>query len=184
MPSSKLSMPIWDKIVFEIKDWAFWIGAAIIIATIVGNILAFTMGNQTPLVAVMSGSMMHTAESTPRYLRWMESNNFTSDQIASMPFSDGFNKGDVLIIVSSEEISVGDVIVFHVPNSKYPIIHRIVEIVEQDSTLYYKTKGDHNAAIDSWLTPESAIEGKAVFKVPIVGYIKVIPIELWNSLSR
>ncbi len=173
-----------DKLIYEIKDWALWIGVAIIVATIIGNVLAIFLGNQTPLVAVMSGSMVHDPASIPKHYAWLEAKGFSQGQINAFPFPNGFNKGDVLIIFGAEDPTIGEVIVFHVPNSNYPIIHRIVEKQESGNITLYRTKGDHNPGLDPWLTPETAIEGKAVLKVPIVGFIKVIPIEMWNSIVR
>ncbi len=42
-----------------------------------------------------------------------------------------------------EEIEVGDVLVFHA-NQQYPLIHRVVEIHEENNQRIFSTKGDHN----------------------------------------
>jgi signal peptidase I len=57
----------------------------------------------------------------------------------------------------------GDIILFQTP--MYPddlILHRAVEKFQQDSTWYFKTKGDSNAANDSLNLPEDNVIGKVV----------------------
>lgn len=168
----------------EIKDWILWLAIAAVVAVVLGSALKIAFGNSTPLVAVMSGSMVHDDAAESNYYQWMQARNFTLEQLSGFPIQDGFNKGDVLLVVKAqpEELKVGDVIVFHAPGQKYPIIHRIVEILGGGR---YLTKGDHNPTPDNRWSPISyeQIEGKAVFRVPVIGFIKVIPLDVWNSLS-
>jgi len=57
----------------------------------------------------------------------------------------------------------GDIILFQAPmHPDELILHRAVEKFQQDSTWYFKTKGDSNAANDSWNLPEDNVIGKAV----------------------
>jgi signal peptidase len=76
--------------------------------------------------------------------------------------------------VSPEDVSVGDVIVFHPPaTSPNPstLMHRIVSVREEDGQRLFRTKGDANATQDPW---EIGIEGrgsKVVYSVPYVGYL-------------
>lgn len=169
----------------ELKDWILWLGTAAVVALVLGNGLRLALGNSTPLVAVMSGSMVHDETAEFTYYQFMQARNFTLDGLSKFPIPGGFNKGDVLLVVKAkpEELKVGDVIVFRVSGQKYPIIHRIIEIGEEGGS--YLTKGDHNPAPDGrWpLVTYGQIEGKAVFKVPAIGFIKVIPLEVWNSVS-
>lgn len=168
----------------ELKDWILWLGIAAVVALVLGNGLRLALGNSTPLVAVMSGSMVHDETSEFVYYQFMQARNFTLERLSKFPIPNGFNKGDVLLVVKAKpgELKVGDVIVFRVPGQKYPIIHRIIEIEEGGS---YLTKGDHNPSPDGRWPPVvyGQIEGKAVFKVPLIGFIKVVPLEVWNSIS-
>lgn len=166
----------------ELKDWILWLAVAAIVALVLGNVLRTALGNSTPLVAVMSGSMVHDEITESNYYQWMQARNFTLEQLSAFPVPNGFNKGDVLMIVKAapDELKVGDVIVFHAPEQQYPIIHRIVEIKNGR----YLTKGDHNPSPDRWsFIGYDQIEGKAVLRVPAIGFIKVVPLDVWNSIS-
>jgi signal peptidase I len=75
------------------------------------------------------------------------------------------------------KVKKGDVIVY---NSKkpYPIIHRVVRIRPEEK-IYFETKGDHNKnQIDDGLLNEKAVSqsqllGKAVLRIPYLGYVKI-----------
>jgi signal peptidase I len=176
----------WGKILEEVKDWAVWIGIAIILSFVIGNLLNLALGNTTPLVAVMSGSMVHDSTTETVHYGYLIGMGFSRSEILGFPLSSGFSKGDVLVIKGEKDgaLKVGDVVVFNAPGARYPIIHRIIGI-QKDSTgaSFYRTKGDHNSAPDSWLTPHKNVQGKAIFKVPVVGYVKVVPLEICTSLG-
>ncbi len=148
--------------------------------------LGFAFNTQTPVVSVVSGSMEHTAESgiicgkfvgtySPDSYwdvcgSWYEANNISKSEFSKFPFSNGFNKGDILFVMNSENISIGDVIVFDAPGYKYPIIHRVV-FIDKDGNIY--TKGDHNPAPDRWKITRDKVYGKAVLMVPYLGWVKI-----------
>lgn len=114
---------------------------------------------------------------------WYEEKNITKEQFSKFQLKDGFRKGDVIIVWGRFTPKIGDIIVFK-PNSDSiaprPIIHRIVKINE-DGT--YQTKGDHNEKQltkdnNSYKTDETHITkeqiiGKAVVKIPLLGYPKI-----------
>lgn len=176
----------WTKwLMDEIKDWIVWIAIAVILSFIIGTILSAAFGSATPLVAVMSTSMLHDDSISADYYNWMAAKGFTREELDRFPFPNGFNKGDVLVVVgaSPTELSIGDVVVFNAPAQSYPIIHRVIEIKSENNQTIYVTKGDNNPAPDRWITPHSAIKGKAVFWVPILGYVKVIPLDLCRAIE-
>lgn len=86
----------------------------------------------------------------------------------------------------ASELKVGDVIVF-VSARKDPIIHRIV-LTKQNSEIF-QTKGDNNK--DSIKTPmldettitEDIIIGKAVLRLPFLGYIKIAFVDLLKLIG-
>jgi fructose-1,6-bisphosphatase len=142
-----------------------------------------------PIVAVISESMEHDGN----FNQWWNSNavyngnpvtqagyyaNFAikKDDFQKFSFINGFDKGDIMILVGKEpsKIKVGDVIVFSVSERNEPIIHRIIKI-EKSDRYYFQTKGDHNEYSYPFESrvPEDAVIGKAVFKVPWFGYIKI-----------
>jgi len=70
---------------------------------------------------------------------------------ASKSMSPTFDYGHTLIlqypILSPEEISIGDIIIYET-GLDATIVHRVVEIGEDGEGLYYVTKGDNNILRD------------------------------------
>ena len=106
------------------------------------------------------------------------------------PFKNGFNTGDIMFLKGTrpENINVGDVIVFRA-NQPDPIIHRVIKKWEVEGKFHFTTKGDHNPNIISSKKigendiSEERIIGKAKFRVPFLGYIKIWFMELLNLLG-
>ncbi|MBN2422413.1 signal peptidase I [Candidatus Woesearchaeota archaeon] len=107
---------------------------------------------------------------------WYENYNITKDDFKTYNFKNGFNTGDIIVLFGRkpEKVKTGDVIVFR-GNRPDPIIHRVVKKWDSDGKYYFQTKGDHNSDSDiseSSITEERLI-GKAVFRIPLLGYIKI-----------
>lgn len=85
-----------------------------------------------------------------------------------------FYKGDMILVQGVEDVAVGDIIVFGVMDRPYPIIHRVKEI--NDGGI--KTKGDNNLYVDPWTIQQADIYGKAVLKFPLLGWVKIIFVEI------
>jgi signal peptidase I len=85
-----------------------------------------------------------------------------------------FYRGDMIVVYGDKDVSVGDIIVFDVSNRKYPIIHRVYNITSDG----IKTKGDHNSYADPWTINNDNIYGKAVLKFPLLGWVKIIFVEV------
>jgi signal peptidase I len=83
-----------------------------------------------------------------------------------------FYRGDMIIVIGRENFEVGDVIVFNA-NKSYPIIHRVYE-----KNNYITTKGDNNSGPDGWKLTNGDIYGKAVIKIPMLGWVKIKFVEL------
>ncbi|WP_455285828.1 signal peptidase I [[Eubacterium] cellulosolvens] len=85
------------------------------------------------------------------------------------------NVGDIVIVkgVDPNTITVGTVIIFRSPGGAIDIIHRVVGIVKVGDTLYFQTKGDHNASPDPWSpgVPETNVKGVLVARIPYIGYV-------------
>jgi signal peptidase I len=83
-------------------------------------------------------------------------------------------RGDLIVIrsISSEEVTVGDVIVFNTP-SPYPspIIHRVKSISNYRNTYYFQTQGDNNPLPDRFLVHSSDVIGKlsTYVEIPVLG---------------
>lgn len=124
---------------------------------------------------------------------WYEEENIDKNQFNTFTLKNGFNKGDVMIVWGRFTPKIGDVIIFK-PNADSiapnPIIHRIVKIDEKDGKTIYQTKGDHNSeqltksnniynTDETYITREQMI-GKAVARIPLLGYPKLIFVKIIN----
>jgi len=101
---------------------------------------------------------------------YSENTDITLNDFSDFKLKNGFNKGDIMVLrgIEPEKIQIGDTIVY-TGTSSYPIIHRVVKIQEGNTFI---TKGDHNSGSDSPIN-EKQIIGKAVFRVPLLGWIKI-----------
>lgn len=179
--------------------------AFIIIRFLFYPVLGIMLGTSHPVVAVVSPSMEHPGS----FNSWWETHEEFYDDFGisvndfeNYRFSNGFNKGDILVITSYGGFEVGDVIVFNA-REPYPIIHRIVNISEG----IYQTKGDNNPGfvvkyydprlgifsstpsdssiliIDERNIIEKDIIGKAIFRIPYLGYVKIVFVEAFSAIG-
>ncbi len=170
---------IWYFIWKDNSVWSWF--ANIVIAFVLVKFLVYPglgllLGTTHPVVAVVSGSMEHDAgfdEWWSKNKDWYVTNGVTKEQFERFSFSNGFNKGDIIMLKGREEIALGDVVVYN-GYAANPIIHRVVYADEEA----YRTKGDHNTGDDGIAVTEELIIGKAVFKVPYLGWVKIIFAEL------
>lgn len=82
--------------------------------------------------------------------------------------------GSLLYITPTdpEKLEVGDVITYQLTDS-ITATHRIVAIVTDEATgeEQFKTKGDANEGADKGLVSKEDVVGKAVFCIPLLGYV-------------
>jgi len=85
------------------------------------------------------------------------------------------NVGDIVFVkgVDPSTITVGTIIIFQSPSGSIDIIHRVIGIVKVGDTLFFQTKGDHNAGPDPWSpgVPEQNVKGVLAGKIPYVGHV-------------
>ena len=158
--------------------------------------LGFLLGTGYPVVAVMSGSMEHRMQ----FDDWWQE-KCCSDEVCSsrheqgelytqygidkekfltFSFPNGFNKGDIMVLVGPKNLRLGDILVFAAPLQSEPIIHRIIS---EDGN--FRTKGDNNCriiAFEESIAPKQAL-GKAVLRIPFLGWIKIVFVELLGVLG-
>ena len=83
--------------------------------------------------------------------------------------------GDLIICntLDPEEVQEGDVISFFDPmgSGTSVVTHRVLEIVEEDGELSYRTKGDNNNAEDQVLVPEKNLVGIYRSRIPGLGNV-------------
>jgi signal peptidase I len=162
--------------------------AFVLIKFIVYPGLGLLLSTSYPIVAVVSSSMEHDGSFDSWWgtqETWYTDYNISSEQFSSFDFRHGFNKGDIMILYGkkSKDIKVGDVIVFRSKRPD-PIIHRVVKGWKLDGKHYFQTKGDHNSdsirsfTLDEVNISEERLLGKAVFRVPLLGYVKIWFVEL------
>lgn len=181
---------VWHFIAHEESASSFIVDAIIVILVgkfIILPVLGLALGTSFPLVAVVSGSMEHHGGFEDWWYAngaWYRDNqNITEGQFAQFSHPDGFNKGDVFIVrgVKISDIKVGDIIVYMIPEKSDPIIHRV--IAKNGNVL--STKGDANPAqlsFESSVT-EDQLKGVAEYKIPYIGWFKVILVDISNAIS-
>ncbi len=191
----KLGKAVWHFIWEEdsILSWIVNIILAfIIIKFLVYPGLGFALGTTHPIVAVVSGSMEHDAS----FDDWWQSPScctsngcdkkisqseiysgygIDKSEFAEFSYVDGFNKGDIMILFGPKNIAIGNILVFMADNRADPIIHRVVGAEEIDGNVFYKTKGDHNCGSADFekKVSKNNLVGKAVWRVPFLGWIKI-----------
>jgi signal peptidase I len=193
---------LWHFIWVDDSIWSWIVNfvlAFLLIKFIVYPGLALVLGTGYPVVAVVSGSMEHdgsfddwweseavcTVPCTQQ--DWYALKDITKDDFDRFLFSNGFNKGDIMVLhgIEPQNIKMGDVLVFVDQASADPIIHRVVALNNQEGYVY-QTKGDHNVdsgSIDMNITEDEVI-GKAIFRIPLLGWVKIAFVELTSLIIR
>lgn len=125
---------------------------------------------------------------------WYENKNISKYEFEKFTLKNGFRKGDVIIVWGRFTPKIGDIIIFQAnagSQSPYPIIHRIVGINEER---IIQTKGDHNEKqltknnniykTDETNIQEHQVIGKAIIKIPYLGWPKIWLTDLIKALRR
>jgi len=192
-----------------------WIVALVLIFIFVKLIffpgLSLIFGTTLPLAGVESSSMDHQIVGTDgryslcgnvydstnkdyvNYERywdecgdWYEAHDISKEEFSKFSLSNGFAKGDIIIVWGRFVPTVGDIIIFQAnrdSSAPRPIIHRIVNIEDG----FIATKGDHNSEqlvkgnnlfnTDETTITQDRIIGKAVMKIPYLGWPKIWLVE-------
>lgn len=115
--------------------------------------------------------------------------NLSQDDFKEFEYKNGLNIGDVMVLYGKKpsNIDVGEVIVF-IPQDKMvngesmfftnygPVIHRVTKKFEENGTLYFQTKGDHNPLSKDRFEqkiPANDVIGVSVIRIPYIGYVKL-----------
>lgn len=173
----KYSMEFWR---FLKKDSWTSFAVTLLLAFIIIKFVFFPgisliTGTSLPIVIVESCSMYHheagfgNTFGSPVYEKY----GIELEDTEGWDFPNGFSKGDLIFAVRAKNLKVGDVIIFH-GGAANPLIHRIVETGET-----YSTKGDNYKTNSKQLASELDISedqiiGKALFRIPFVGWAKLI----------
>lgn len=81
-------------------------------------------------------------------------------------------QGSIVYTQKNTSYQKGDIITFE-NKAKQTVTHRIVEKVNKNKEVFYKTKGDANNTADQELVSEKEIVGKNIFSIPHVGKITI-----------
>ncbi len=181
------------------KDsWHSWVVSLILIVVLIRFIffptLSFITASPLPLVVVESCSMYHESGFEMWWTKnaeWYKTNGISEEEFMTFRLRNGFTKGDIIVVWGRSSYIVGDVIVFEAnpeANARHPIIHRIV------TTDPIATKGDHNPGqlvgntnnqnIDETNILPERIMGKAIIKIPLLGWIKLIFFEPFREAAQ
>jgi signal peptidase I len=152
----------------------------ILIRFIIFPFLNWAAGTDMPLVIVESCSMYHS-KSVDSILQNYIYKDYGISSFNGWLFQNGIKKGDIVFVTGRSEVEVGDVIVFNGGNN-YPIIHRVVYVGDG----FVRTKGDNN---DGMLPvenniPNENILGEAKFRVPYLGWVKLIFFDFFKPRSE
>lgn len=183
---------IWED--ESLLGWIFSLAFAfLVIKFVFFPTLSLIFGTSMPLVVVESGSMHHPGSFIGNYFgsddlfvewwqesgEWYENIGITQEQAMTWPLKNGLEIGDVIIVWRTGKLETGDIIIFE-GNQRYPIIHRIINISDVNGRDVYSTKGDNNPAqlpIEQRI-PEDVIIGKAVFRIPLIGWVKLVFVKM------
>ena len=167
----------------EVKEVLRGVLMAILLYFVIQISLTVATGVDSPISVVISGSMDHHGVSFDEW--WVEKSDeylpfgISKVEFATFPHTDGFERGDILLVkgVNTDDVVIGDVIVFSRDPDQIPVVHRVVEIFDHDGTRYFLTKGDFNTVADNYHSDsylgieESRVIGKVSSVIPNVGNI-------------
>ena len=157
-------------------------------ATISGNEFCVKRGDKYQLCnSIFDEKQKSTYDlfwSTCGYL--YEELDIEKSQFSKFSFKNGFNTGDIIVLNGKKpkDLKIGDVIVFQATKPD-PIIHRIIQKKETGGVYFFTTKGDHNPGIIPFEEniPQDRIIGKALFRIPYLGYIKIWFVEILRYIG-
>ncbi len=213
----------------EIKAWVVYIFFAFIFAFLIYNGFGLLLGTQSPMVIVVSNSMvpeLHRGDVV--IIQGITNETVFAPEIKLLDYSilDGVpinyyastfcteNTSPELIscdsfkaqifshkrskinsfqikkikFINGEEVEIlktGDIVVYDSDLQGKPIIHRAVAKIKTANDYYVLTKGDsefnplldQESGIASSAIKVSELNGKALFKIPFIGYIKLLLVD-------
>ncbi len=175
-------------------SWQSWTVSIILVIVLVRGIffpiLSFATGASLPLVVVESCSMYHETNFEQWWeanAQWYESKGISKEEFKLFIFKKGLNKGDIIFVWGKSDYKIGDILIFNAQTA-HPLIHRII------SETPLSTKGDHNPeqltkennaqGINEINIDKKTIIGKAVGRIPLLGWAKLIFFEPFRPPSE
>ncbi len=101
---------------------------------------------------------------------------------------DSFNGGDLIFIktIKAEEVKVRDVISFFDPqgNGTSVVTHRVIDVINEDGALSFRTKGDANPSEDKATVPAEKFIGIYTgFRIPSAGRVAMFMQTTWGFVT-
>ncbi|PIN87997.1 signal peptidase I [Candidatus Woesearchaeota archaeon CG10_big_fil_rev_8_21_14_0_10_32_24] len=188
MEIKELLKKFWH-LLWKDNSWKGWLFSIVFLFVFIKFIffpgLSLATGSSLPMAIVESCSMYHQGNIFSDYDQWWKDHNqkyneyeIDKNSFENFKFKNGFNKGDILLIVKAtpEKLKVGDVIIFN-GGRQNPLIHRIIKIKNENGEYTFSTMGDNNngqLVVEQNIKTEQLV-GKAVFKLaPYLGWGKLI----------
>ena len=100
-----------------------------------------------------------------------------------------FYRGDIVAIEKAdllgihefnpEDVQIGDIVVYNAEWFDQPVIHRVINIVEENGTKMFVIKGDNNQKADPYYVSPDQITAKVIkigdspVVIPYIGYISL-----------
>jgi signal peptidase len=141
---SRVSLRRAARIAWTIVSWTSVVGAAAAVTALLAVIVVPRALGWKGMV-VLSGSMEPTLHT------------------GGMAFMQPLSSSEV------EDIEPGDIITFRREGSDASISHRVVEVLGEEDSLAFVTKGDANNANDATAVEAKDVEGKVRWDVPYLG---------------
>lgn len=87
--------------------------------------------------------------------------------------SPAIHPGDAVVVdeVAPGDVREGDVVTFRREADQPPVTHRVVEVLESDGEIRYRTKGDNNEDPDPGTVHPDDLVGEVWFTLPYVGVV-------------
>jgi signal peptidase I len=144
--------------------------------------LCLSLQTDDPYRAVTSHSMRHGDES------WRDYFIRIGYDPSNFPLQGGFGRGDLIFVRGVDplkDVAIGDVIVVERGPDVPPLVHRVVEIWEENGEILFKTKGDANPkSFEFYYEGDKKVQGdypirprqilgKAIFVISKLGYLSL-----------
>ena len=79
--------------------------------------------------------------------------------------------GDMIFVKTGETIKLNDIISYKLGDMI--VTHRVKDIIEENGTINYRTKGDYNNSEDAELVDKKNVEGIVIFKIGKIGQLLI-----------
>lgn len=125
------------------------------------------VGTLANLVLAISVLLLVTAFLAPSLL------GVTLESVLSGSMEPAIRTGALIAVgkAAPEEVQVGDIIGFRVEGMDTPVCHRVIEIVDTEEGIGFRTKGDASEEPDAWIVKPENLIGRVVVSLSWLGYI-------------